>query len=177
MSPQQALAQAILACKPLTTRYLSGFNSLNHTSQAHDLPNHIAWVLGHCALNMHRVAQQLDDKELPETEFSPEPCRAATDDPTFCFHTESIAFDSQPVDDPAIYPSFERCVQIYEGACDRLAAAIASAGDEQFERQIHWGSTAMPAYVLVARMIFHNGMHTGQIADLRRALRMPSIFT
>jgi hypothetical protein len=175
-SAQQVLAASIEMCKHLTNRYLAGFNSLNHTRQADNLPNHIAWTLGHCALTMHRVAQQLDSQDLPDTDFSFEPCSAATDDPTFCYHTESVAFNSRPVDDPAIYPSFERCVQIYERACERLAAAVAAASPEQLQQNAQWGRTELPLYALVVRIAFHNGMHTGQIADLRRALNMPSIF-
>jgi hypothetical protein len=175
VSPQQLLAQSILACKPLMERYLAGFNSLNHTRQAAALPNHVAWTLGHCALTMHRVAGHLDGQPLPETDFSDHPCKAATDDPTFCFHRETIAFGSSPVDDPAIYPSYERCFQIYESACERLASAAGAATDVQLQRAITWGRTELPAFLLLTRMIFHNGFHAGQICDLRRALNMPLV--
>jgi hypothetical protein len=175
VTPQQLLAQSVFACKPLMERYLAGFNSLNHTRQAAALPNHVAWTLGHCALTMHRVAEQIDGMPLPETDFSDKPCLAATDDPTFCFHRESIAFGSTPVDDAAIYPSFERCLQIHERACDRLAAAAGAATGDQLQRPITWGRGEMPAFQLIARMIFHNGFHAGQICDLRRALDMAPV--
>jgi hypothetical protein len=35
----------------------------------------------------------------------------------------------------------------------------------------------MPVWALVSRMTFHNGFHTGQLADLRRALGFRSIFS
>jgi hypothetical protein len=176
MTPQQVLAQSVASCKMLTSRYLAGFNSLNHTRQAPGLPNHVAWCLGHCALTLHRVAACIDQQQFPETDFSAEQRPPASDDPAFCFFAGSIAFASQPVDDAAIYPSFERCVQIYENACDRLSAAIASAPPGTLDREVPWGEGKQPLGLLISRMIFHNGMHTGQIADLRRALGMPSIF-
>jgi hypothetical protein len=175
MSPQEFLSQSILQCEPLMVRYLSGFNTLNHTRQAENLPNHAAWILGHCALTMHQVAHALDGRALPAGDFSDEPCRAATDDPAFCFYRESIAFRSTPIDDPAIYPSFERCVQIYKSACERLAAAVAGADSAQMQRTAAWG-TEMPLRELVPRLVFHNGVHAGQLVDLRRALGMPPIF-
>lgn len=176
MTPQQVLAESILACRSLAGRYLAGFNSLNHTRQAEGLPNHVAWSLGHCALTMHRVAAHLDGQAIPDTDFSAAPSTSATDDPTFCFRSDSIMFGSRPVDDPSIYPSFERCVQIYECACERLAAAVSAATMDHLQREVPWGKASMSLYLLAARMIFHNGMHTGQIADLRRAMRMPSTF-
>jgi hypothetical protein len=43
-------------------------------------------------------------------------------------------------------------------------------------RQVAWGSGQTSVASLLTRMVFHNGMHCGQIADLRRALEMKSIF-
>jgi hypothetical protein len=176
MSPEQALSHSITSCKVLMTRYLSGFNSLNHTRQAPGLPNHVGWSLGHAALTMHRAAAHFDAEPVPQADFSDAPCTPASDDPTFCFYLESIAFGSTPVDDAALYPSFERCIQIYESACDRLAAAVLASTPARLEKTIMWGTVELPLLHLVPRIIFHNGMHTGQIADLRRALGMPPIF-
>jgi hypothetical protein len=176
MTPQEALSSSFTSCKLLTSRYLSGFNSLTHTRQAAGLPNHVAWCLGHAALTMHRAAAHFDGGPVPESDFSPSPCTPASDDPAFCFFLDSIALGSSPVGDPAVYPSFERCTQVYEMACDRLAAAVLAATPSALERKVAWGSVELPLIQLIPRIIFHNGMHTGQIADLRRALGMPSIF-
>ena len=40
-----------------------------------------------------------------------------------------------------------------------------------------WGAIQIAGWQVIMRMVFHNGMHTGQIADTRRALRMKSIFS
>jgi hypothetical protein len=40
------------------------------------------------------------------------------------YDTESISFNSRPVDDPSRYPTFARCVQIFDATGDRLASAL-----------------------------------------------------
>jgi hypothetical protein len=139
------------------------------------LPNHVAWNLGHIALTMHRVADKIDGQGLPASDFAVGP-GAAGDSQRFS--SESVAFGSMPTGDSMAYPSYARCIAIFEGACDRLAAAASGATDAQLAAETPWGGPGMttPVHLLVARMAFHNGMHCGQIADLRRALGMGSIF-
>ena len=92
------------------------------------------------------------------------------------FHSESIAFGSKPTGDAAAYPSLARCTEIYNAACDRLAAAVRAAPESKLTESVKWGNGESPLWMLVLRMVFHNGFHTGQIADLRRALGFKSIF-
>lgn len=172
MTRQHLLAELIAANPTLVGRYLKGFDQSNHTKQAPGLPNHVAWSLGHCALTMHRVAEKLDGRPLPDTDFID---KSQAGDARR-FGAESVAFGSTPTNDPAKYPAFDRCVQIFQSACDRLIAAASHASDTQLDQKVPWGAGESALGLLVARMSFHNGMHTGQIADLRRALGMGSIF-
>jgi hypothetical protein len=181
MTRRDLLADAILSCKTLTARYLVGFDDTNHTRQAPSLPNHVAWSLGHCALTMHRAAEKLDGKGLPRTEFVSGPVGVETVSthsvvPPGAFNTEAVSFGSKPVDDPRLYPPFLRCGEIYNAACDRLAAAIRAADEAKLDVPAKWGQGEIPLHALMTRMIFHNGAHVGQIADLRRALNFRSIF-
>lgn len=168
MTPRDVLAEAILQTKALTARYLAGFDESSRTRQAAGLPNHVAWSLGHCALTMHRVAQKVDGREPPPVDFA-----AGTPG---AFNPESVAFGSVPADGAA-YPSLARCTGVFDAACDRLAAAVRAASDTQLMQPIPWGNTQAPWWTLVTRMVFHNGFHTGQIADLRRALGFKSVFS
>jgi hypothetical protein len=170
MQAQPILADAIAATKQLLARYLAGFTDESHTRQAPGLPNHVAWCLGHCALTMHRVSNVLDGGAIPESDFTTGSRTAAR------FDTESVAFGSKPAADPSLYPSLQRCTDIYNNACDRLAAAVRAASDDKLATPVKWGQIETTALALASRMIFHNGMHTGQIADLRRALGLKSIF-
>lgn len=177
MRTQDALADAVGSCKQLMGRYLVGFTDANHTRQAPGLPNHVAWSLGHCAMTMHRVAEKLDGRPFPPADFhvGTAPPSEAGKPPTR-FGTELVAFGSKPQDAPPEYPSFSRCVEIYEAACDRLAEAVRAAADDKLDSTVDWGAGQSPMRLLITRMVFHNGMHTGQIADLRRSLGMGSIF-
>jgi hypothetical protein len=180
-SPRQSLlADAIAASPALLARYLVGFDDSNHTRQAPGLPNHVAWCLGHLALTMHRPAVRLSDpaatpqtSPLPESDFIP----GASAGDARRFGTETVAFGSRPVADPALYPPFTRCVEIFNSACATLAAAVREAPDAALDKPTKWGAGEIPVSGLVARMVFHNGTHTGQIADLRRALGFKSIYS
>ena len=172
MTGHEVLADSVLACKPLMTRYLVGFTDSNHTTQAHLLPNHAAWTLGHCAMTMHRVAEKLDGKPAPESDF----IVGATKGDAARFGTETVAFNSRPTHERTLYPTLSLSIAIYESAYDRLGAAVRAATDETLTKPVTWGTGQTTISALVMRMVFHNGMHCGQIADLRRALEMKSIF-
>jgi hypothetical protein len=175
MRTQDSLAAAIESTKVLMARYLKGFDDGNHLRQAPGLPNHAAWNLGHCALTMHRACELLDGKGPPETDFVLKVDRGDASR----FGTESVAFGSTPVADAAAYPPFARCVEIYNAACDRVAALARNGDDALLQKAVPWGAAGqtLAAHLLLARLIFHNGFHTGQIADLRRATKMGSIFS
>jgi hypothetical protein len=172
MSTQSTLADAVLLSKTLLSRYLAGFTDENHTRQAPSLPNHVAWTLGHLSLTMQRVAEKLDGKPVPPSDFAP------SGSPPTAFNPESVAFGSAPAQNASSYPSLARCTAIFNAACDRLAAATRAASDAQLHQTTKWGAGLdVTLESLVARMVFHNGTHTGQIADLRRALGFKSIFS
>jgi hypothetical protein len=170
MTPQSVVADAVELSKAQMARYLAGFDDSSSLRQAENLPNHPRWCLGHCALTMHRVAEMLDGRSAPDTDFAtggPQPGR---------FHTEAVAFGSKPAGSTETYPPLARCVEIYNAACDRLASAVRAATEARLMEQVDWLTFKMPLYILVIRMCSHNGFHTGQIADLRRALKFKSIF-
>ncbi|HEY7088371.1 MAG TPA: DinB family protein [Tepidisphaeraceae bacterium] len=174
MTRQQVLADCIRETRPLLARYLKGFDDTNHTKQAPGLPNHLAWTLGHLALTMQRTAERLDGIAPPESDFIKGDGKSGTPDR---FDTESICFGSKPIDDPRLYPKFTRCVAIFNVAVDRIADATLKASDKTLDAKSKWGRIEVQNWTLIPRMVFHNGNHNGQIADLRRALGMGSIFT
>lgn len=174
MNRAHAIAEGILSTKQSFARYLAGFDDTTATRQAANLPNHAAWSLGHCALTMHRVAAHLDSQDLPASDFTTG--HASGGGNARQFATESVAFGSKPVDSPADYPKLARAIEIYNAACDRLAAAVRNTSEARLDEVVPWGPMQLPLYLLVIRMIGHNGMHTGQLADLRRALGFKSIF-
>lgn len=173
-----ALAEAIRQSKPLTARYLAGFNDVTAVRQTPDLPNHVAWTLGHCALTMHRVAGMIDGGPIPASDFVLPPAADGYSGSREkgLFDSEAVAFGSRPEERHDRYPTLERARKVFDAALDRLAAAVESCNDEKLNASVRWGAADTPLHALIIRMIFHNGFHTGQIADLRRALGFKSVF-
>jgi hypothetical protein len=173
MTRQQTLANAVLESRTLIARYFKGFDDSNHTKQAENLPNHFAWTLGHLALNLHRVAEKLDGRPIPPSDFIQGDGTAGGQTK---FDTESVSFGSTPVADPKRYPTYDRCVAIFDDAIERLVSAIRRTDESKLDNLVGWGSGQVKLWTLPLRMVFHNGTHCGQLADLRRALKLKSIF-
>lgn len=169
----QILMDAVRESRVLISRYFKGFDNTNHTKQADNLPNHFAWTLGHLALTLHRCAERFDGGGLPETDFIKSDGRGGNRQQ---FDTESVCFGSRPESDPSIYPTRDRCVAVFEAAIERLATALRNADDAKLDSMTQWGNSDVPLWSMAVRMVFHNGAHCGQLADLRRALKLPSIF-
>lgn len=165
----KALGAAMRSSGPLVTRFLAGFDETNRTRQAPGLPNHAVWSLGHLTLTMHRLAEKLDGGPLPEGAFLTGDGRQSD---ARRFDTESVSFGSRPTDEPAIYPSLARGREIFEEAMDRAARAIGAQSDKDLAKMHAWGKGEMSAEDLATRILFHNGIHAGQLTDLRRALGM-----
>lgn len=119
-----------------------------------------------CALYMHVARRALDETPVPEQDFSKELPRQQD---LFC--TEDICFGSVPVDDPDRFPVLDRCVAVFRASGDSLAMGFEQASRDLLDRTTSWGSVKSLTFAeLGLRMAFHNGTHTGQIIDLRRAL-------
>ena len=153
-------AEMISSVRPLLERYLSGFDDSNATRQGAGLPNHAVWVLGHLALYNHQAADRITGKPTA-LEWDPEP----------------FAFQSTPRDDPTAYPGLETMIERWRRSLDHLAKAAAEVPDSELEREIRWGSQTLPLAAFIARMIFHNGTHCGQLVDLRRAIGLGNLMT
>ena len=172
MTGQAVLANALQASSELLTRFLVGFDDNNRTRQAEHLPNHVSWSLGHLALYLNHVAQEIDERGLPEDNFLAGDGSGGT---ATRYDTKSICFGSVPIDDASKYPTLERGRQIYEAACERLANAVRRAEDCTLTRKVNWHGTEIMLSDWVSRVTFHNGIHTGQIMDLRRALGLAPV--
>lgn len=166
MTAREVVARSILASKELTARFLPGFADENFTRPAPGLPNHPLWCLGHCALMMYRTAERINGKPAPKTHFVADQDAGRSRD---AFVTGSVDFDSTPVEDTRRYPPLGRMLDSYEGAGNRLANAVRGADDDTLNQEVPWGKARMTLWLIVTRLAFHNGTHTGRILDLRRA--------
>ena len=173
MNRQETLALAVTASKEMFMMFMTGFNDDNHTKQADYIPNHVAWTLGHCAMYMQKAIEHIQDGySLPETDFVTGDGTSGT---KTHFDTESICFGSTPEDNPALYPGYDRAVDIFCNAAQSLSDAITKADDQCLDKDVNWGMGSIKFYALLQRLSFHNSNHSGQITNLRRALDLGSI--
>jgi len=163
------LAALVRYSGPVLTRFVSGFSDETRTTQAPGLPNHAAWILGHTAYTMHRLADQFGEAALPEPDFG-EGANASR------FDRQSLRLGSTPVDDAGAYPTLDRCVEVFDAGVERLASTVEKAPPEVLAREVDWGGTARTLGELAMRVSLHNATHAGQLCDLRRALGMPRVF-
>lgn len=171
MKTGDLLAEGVEQSRVLLARFYPGFSDANHTKQAPGLPNHLAWNLGHLAHTMHRVAGMIDGGPVPADTF----IEGSDRGDARRFGMESVSFASVPTDDASRYPSFARTVEVFDAAVARLASALRSATPEALDQEVPWGKVMSTPRAMATRMIFHNGMHCGQITDLRRALKMGTV--
>ena len=169
VSPQAALAECVLVSRDMFVRGLDGFDESNRTTQTPDLPNHLVWNLGHCALTMHRAAECADGEPLPESDFITGVGSAGDANR---FHADAVSFGSKPTDDPDSYPTLSRACEIFEDASERLAQTILAMSAQKLGEKTIWGLGETSLASLMMRMCFHNGAHAGQVLDLRRALKL-----
>lgn len=183
MRQQDLLAEAFVHSRDLLNRYLVKFDDSNHTATAPGLPNHVAWCLGHLALTNHRFSEWLPgDSGSPESAGARAPALPATDfiegaasGDSSRFGTESVCYGSNPLAPRVMFPTFDRCREIFVASVDRFAGCIRGLTDAQLVTPVPTFRNMMtPPYLLVARALYHVGVHNGQIADLRRALGMGS---
>ncbi len=158
MDAAAALADAIKSTEGMLFRYLEGFDDGNAVAQTPTLPNHAAWTLGHLALTMHRAAERIADDRFG-LDWDPEP----------------YALGSTPTPDRDDYPPLAELSARYRQSMDLLVDAVQDAGETRLARPVTWGRSETTARDLAIRMVVHNGIHIGQLVDLRRALHMSPV--
>lgn len=162
----KVIASALRNSHVLVARFFVGFTDANYQTTTQHLPNHLAWTLGHLSLVLYRCAGKLDGLPLPASEFD-----LGTGSPT-TIGLEAVAVGSNPLLDKATFPPLARCLEIFAGAIEHIARAYEAASDEKLDELTAWGNAQITFEQLALRMVFHNGMHCGQIVDLRRSLNM-----
>lgn len=170
-----ALAHTVRSSAPMLTRFLPGFTDENRTTQAPGLPNHAAWILGHCALTMGRLAERAGGPSIPSDFFIEAKGGDGRRGHAGRFDADAVAVGSRPTDEPDLWPTLEICRECFDEAVETLADTIASASSEDLADSIAWGSAEYPLRDLAIRLSLHNALHAGQLADLRRALGMPRV--
>ena len=148
MNGADALARSIEATEQLLLRFVADIEESERALQYPGLPNHAIWVLGHCAMTMHRLAGMLDGRSLPESDYVHGDGTAGDGRR---FDAESVRFDSTPVPQADRYPTIERGREIYSAACHRLAGAVRGIDPESLDDTLEWHGAPVRIDDLVQR--------------------------
>jgi DinB superfamily len=125
--------------------------------------NHPAWILGHVSL-YHPITVQL---------LAGEPI----DDPK---HDQLFGFAGQgPIDDIKVYGSKQAVVSRFEQGHERVAQALLAATPQALTRapSLERWAKMYPTveFMLPDLLLFHEGMHIGQISIWRRAAGLAGV--
>lgn len=170
-----ALAHTVRSSAPTLKQFLAGFDDHNRTTQAPGLPNHAAWILGHCAFTMGRLSERAGGPSLPSDFFLASTGGDGRRGSETRFDADAVAVGSKPTDEPSLWPTLDVCIECFDEAIETLADTIAGASDDDLADSIAWGELEYPLRDLVIRVSLHNAMHAGQLTDLRRALGMAPV--
>lgn len=141
---------------------LQDFPEAKATYQPTPTDNHLLWTLGHLADTYYLWANMLDGKRR---------------EPPYDY-VKLFGFGSKPVDDPGIYPSLAHVRAEYDRAYELLVGVISQQTDVDLAKPLHGDNAWLADTRLDAiyRMAHHEGWHQGQIAVLRRALGLKSVY-
>lgn len=163
------VAHQIRYSEGVLLRAASWVRESERCAQAPGLPNHPVWTMGHCALTLIRGADRAQgytsDMPLENSRWG-----TGEADPSR-FNIESVGYGSIPVSDGSKYPRWAIAKEIFSAAVARAAEVASGLTADQLEREVSWGSGVITAGDLLVRIGIHNGVHAGQLLDLKRALR------
>ena len=123
--------------------------------------NHVMWILGHLAWS--------DDffmKELAGLD------RACPDEWEGLF-----GMGSEPADDPSKYPPYEELLSQFHGRREVLVEWFTQLDDGRLTEPLkeEWKGFAENLGSLMSSLAVHEGMHIGQLTDIRRGLGLPRV--
>lgn len=124
--------------------------------------NHALWSLGHLTCTHDWLAGLLDGK----------PSQLPAD------YNALFNMGSQPQNDASKYPSWESVQRAYQAAFARLYAAVGAMNDAQLDQPCSGETYGFATDKLDAlhKGAWHMGWHSGQVADVRRAMGMPGLY-
>lgn len=118
---------------------------------------HPAWLLGHLNLYYEDVLVMLHDQPFVDD---------SKDHPLF-------APGTQPLEDPALYPTKAELLNAFKDGHDQILAALDQTSPVLLDRKTNATSLPTVGAFLIHLMIDHEWHHLGQLAAWRRAMNLP----
>lgn len=137
---------------------LDGVPSPVWADQPYCLVNHAAWTVGHLAVSMEAIGEELGLSPWLDAAW-----RAR--------HGQG----SSPVAQRAAYPGIPVLYEMFDGGADRVVAAVSSLPDDALfgplPDQRHRATYPSLAHAVLHILVGHTAFHVGQVAAWVQALR------
>lgn len=91
------------------------------------------------------------------------------------YRTQDIRKGSEPGAEASRFPTLARGELIFRSAASHLAEFVEQQSPAALGANVAWSDGPQRVDALVMRLCFHNGMHAGQLTDLRRVLGMARV--
>lgn len=164
MSLVDRLRRQITAAREMTERYLSDFKSpADWTHQVHPKSNHALWFVGHMAVSDNFFLSLIAPERATKLEG----------------FDELFGMGSQPGNDPAKYPPAEKVLAAMRERRSQTLEVLSSLSDADLARKLPAGAPEFLSDIgsVFEMLIWHEGMHAGQLSVVRRALGHGPVFT
>lgn len=162
LSPIDPGLAALAFSHAATLKFAEGITDEQLTTRSSPNSNHAAWILGHLAYANDSFCVKLSGQEsvLPKN------------------YESLFGMGSTPTDDAADYPSKAELLEALNKSHEFVVGWFKSLSDEQLASPLPEGMEMFgPNFAsLASTMVWHDGLHQGQLIEVRRALGLPRAF-
>lgn len=163
MTLVERLQRQLIAARELTERYLADFRTpADWTHQVHPQANHALWFAGHMSVTDNFFLSLMDSQRTTK----------------LLGFDELFGMGSQPTNDPAKYPAAESVVATMRERRAQTLEFLSKLSDSDLQKKLPAGS---PDFLsdfgsVFEMLIWHEGMHAGQLSVVRRSLGFGPLF-
>lgn len=163
MGLKERLKQQLISARDVSERFLEDFQTPEQwVVQVHPGTNHALWFAGHMGQTDNFFLSLIDPSRAKEMEG----------------WSEKFGMGSQPTDNPNDYPPAAEVLDYMRDRRRTLLEILDGLDEKDLDKSTPEGS---PAFLADYGMVFqaaawHEGMHTGQLSTVRRALGHSPVF-
>lgn len=159
LSSVDASLNGLALARGVTHKFLEGIADDKLTHRAAPGSNHALWIMGHLAHAENSFCSKIsgNDSVLPEN------------------YTELFGMGSEPSDDASTYPSKSELMDALDKSRAFLISWLSGLSEDQLAAPLpdDYEMFGPNAASLATAIAWHEGVHGGQLIEIRRSLGLP----
>lgn len=162
MSTKDCLTHQLTAARKMTERLLADFHTPQQwTKQVASQCNHALWFAGHMAHTDNFMISILDPSQAQKV----------------VGFAERFGTGSVPTPKPEDYPPPDEVVSVMRERREKLLSLLSTMSDDDLAKPTPKGTPEfIPDYAAIfGTVVWHEGLHSGQLTVLRRVLGLPPV--